>query len=209
MKILNKEKMRGQNLIKYALTERNVLSMMNCEFIVKLEFAFQNENKLFLLLEYCPSGNLSELLDEMMKFPEEIAKIYVAEILIAIEALHLNDIIYRDLKPDNIVLDAQGHCKLTDFGLSKEGVKDPRQADSFCGSIAYLAPEILEKTGHGKSVDWYLLGVLIVEMLTGVPPFFKPDKEEMFFQIINENYNPPDYLSKNAEDIILKVNPTF
>ena len=106
---------------------------------------------------------------------EHKARFYACEILLAIEELHTHDIIYRDLKPDNIVLDADGHAKLTDFGLSKEGVYDLENTKSFCGSYAYLAPEMVKKEGHGKSVDWYLLGVLIYEMLVGLPPYYDDD----------------------------------
>lgn len=107
---------------------------------------------------------------KLKKFDENTAKFYIAEILLAIEHLHKNNIIYRDLKPDNVVIDKNGHAKLTDFGLSKEEILDNTSTSSFCGSVAYLAPEMLNKTGHGKSVDWYLLGVLLYEMLNGLPP---------------------------------------
>ncbi len=90
--------------------------------------------------------------------------------------MHRKGIIFRDLKPDNVVLDCEGHCMLTDFGLSKEGVYDNKGAKSFCGSLAYLAPEMIKRTGHGKSVDWYLLGVMLYEMLVGVPPYYSTDK---------------------------------
>ena len=172
MKILSKSRIKSQNLFKYAMAERNVLSLTNHPFIVKLNFAFQTSNKLFLILDYCSNGDLSRHLIYEKRFSEERAKFYICEILLALEDLHQRGIIFRDLKPDNVVLDNEGHAKLTDFGLSKEGVYESDCAKSFCGSIAYLAPEMLKRSGHGKAVDWYLLGVLFYEMLVGIPPFF-------------------------------------
>jgi serine/threonine protein kinase len=120
---------------------------------------------------------LGKILQRERKFTEERARIYAAEILLALEDLHKRDIIYRDLKPDNVVLEEEGHAQLTDFGLSKEGVLEgAKGAKSFCGSVAYLAPEMLRRVGHGKSVDWYLLGVLLYEMVVGCPPYFSPKK---------------------------------
>ena len=117
-------------------------------------------------------GDLRHVLERYKRFSEERARVYAVEILLALEDLHKRDIIFRDLKPDNIVIDAEGHCLLTDFGLSKEGVKDNNTSGTFCGSKAYLAPEVLTRQGHGKSVDWYLFGVFIYEMLLGIPPYF-------------------------------------
>lgn len=133
-----------------------------------------------MILDYCPGGDLGKILFKNKRISEERAKVYLAEIVLALEHLHKKDIIYRDLKPDNVVLDEEGHVLLTDFGLSKEGVMDNLSAKSFCGSIAYLAPEMLRRTGHGKSVDWYLLGVLLYEMLVGVPPYFTSNREILF-----------------------------
>ena len=124
MKVLQKRKIMSHNLVKYALTERNVLSYTKHTFIVSLNYAFQTPEKLFLILDYCPGGDLGKVLEKEKHFDEERAKIYLAEILLALEDLHKRDIIFRDLKPENVVLDAQGHALLTDFGLSKEGVLD-------------------------------------------------------------------------------------
>lgn len=194
----------GQNLLKYAMTERTVLSYINHPFIVGLHFAFQTSEKLCLILDYCSGGDLSKHLKIERKFSEAKAKLYLSEIVLAIEELHKRDIIYRDLKPDNVVLDSEGHCKLTDFGLSKEGVLEQTSgARSFCGSIAYLAPEMLRKTGHGKAVDWYLLGVVFYEMLVGQPPFYAPTKEELFFNIEKGKLRLPQGLSPEANSLLI------
>ncbi len=176
MKVLSKQQTLSQNLLKYVLTERDVLSITTHPFIVRLNYAFQTNSKLYLILDYCPGGDLSEYIEREKRFTEERARIYLAEVLLALEDLHRRDIIYRDLKPDNVVLDEDGHALLTDFGLSKQGVMDNVTAKSFCGSVAYLAPEMLKRTGHGKAVDWYLFGVLMYEMLVGQPPYFHKDK---------------------------------
>lgn len=130
-----------------------------------------------MILDYCPGGDLGKIILKEKRLTEERAKIYLAEILLALEDLHKRNIIYRDLKPDNVVIDEYGHALLTDFGLSKEGILDNEAASSFCGSIAYLAPEMINGIGHGKSVDWYLLGVLLYEMLVGIPPYFCNNKD--------------------------------
>ena len=109
------------------------------------------------------------------RIPEEYARIYIGEIVLALECLHENNIIFRDLKPDNVVLDENGHAMLTDFGLSKQGVKD-NISRSFCGSLAYLAPEMLYRIGHTRMVDWYLLGVLLYELVIGATPYYSNKK---------------------------------
>ena len=126
---------------------------------------------------------MSRALHKDRRFDEERARMYLSEILLAIADLHKRDIIYRDLKPDNIVFDSKGHALVTDFGLSKENVSGPTQAKSFCGSPAYLAPEMLKRSGHGKSIDWYLLGVLLYEMLVGIPPYYSNNKEQLYENI--------------------------
>jgi tRNA A-37 threonylcarbamoyl transferase component Bud32 len=212
MKVLNKNKIMKHNLIKYALTERNVLSLTSHPFIVKLNWAFQTVEKLFLILDYCPGGDLGEHLQKERRFSEERSRIYLAEIVLALEDLHKRDIIFRDLKPDNIVLDPEGHAMLTDFGLSKEGVLDHAQgAKSFCGSVAYLAPEMLKRVGHGKAVDWYLLGVVFYEMLVGVPPYYANNREQLFYNIEKAPLKIPSYLSNESKSLLkglLQRNPT-
>jgi len=205
MKVLRKERIMGQNLLKYALAERNVLSLSHHPFIVKLNYAFQTSTKLFLILEYCPNGDLAKHLMLEKRFSEPRAKFYICEVILALENLHQRDIIFRDLKPDNVVLDKDGHCKLTDFGLSKEGVNENQFAQSFCGSIAYLAPEMLKKKGHGKAVDWYLLGVLFYEMLIGITPYFTGRKEDIFHNIEYGELKIPNFVSPEAAEILRRL----
>lgn len=202
MKILMKNKIMGQNLIKYAMTERNVMSYVKHPFIVSLRYSFQTDNKLYLILDYCSGGSLSTYLNKEKRFTEERAKIYLCEILLALEELHKRDIIYRDLKPDNVVIDSEGHALLTDFGLSKEGVMGKDSATSFCGSVAYLAPEILKRAGHGKAVDWYLLGVLLYEMIVGSPPFYSNNRNEMFLNIQKGKLKVPTSLSIECKNLL-------
>ena len=205
MKILHKRKIMGQNLVRYARTERDVLSYFDHPFIVSIAYAFQTPEKLYMILEYCPGGDLGSVLKREKKLSEERAKLYMAEIILALEELHKKDIIFRDLKPDNVVLDADGHAMLTDFGLSKEGVNNNSSAKSFCGSVAYLAPEVLRRQGHGKSVDWYLVGVLLYEMLVGIPPYFSSNKDQMFKNIKNGPLKMPERLTAETKDFIVKL----
>ncbi|CAK90218.1 unnamed protein product (macronuclear) [Paramecium tetraurelia] len=211
MKVLDKIMVLKQNLFPYAQTERNVLSMTSHPFIVKLRYAFQTTDKLIMMLDYCPGGDLGQLLEEEQRLPEEQVKNYICEIILALEDLHQRDIIYRDLKPENIVIDADGHAILTDFGLSKEGIFHASQgARSFCGSVAYLAPEMLKRKGHGKAVDWYLLGVVMYELLVGVPPYYDNEKDQLFDNIENATLKIPSFISfegRNLIKLLLKRNP--
>ena len=213
MKVLSKEKIFNQNLLKYAITERNVLSVSDHPFIVKLNYAFQTSSKLFLILDYCINGDLSKHLYYEKRFSETRAKYYICEIILALEHLHKLNIIFRDLKPDNVVLDNEGHVKITDFGLCKEGIFDGNYTKSFCGSMAYLAPEMILKNGYSKCVDWYLLGILFYEMLFGNPPFLSDNKDDLFKNILEKDENEiffPDYISKECQNFIkslLSKNP--
>ena len=202
MKVLSKSEIIGNNITRYALTEKNVMSKISHPFIVGLNYAFQTKELLYLILDYWPGGNMGELLDRLNNLPEDVAKIYAWEIILALEELHKHNIIYRDLKPDNVVIDEEGHLRLTDFGLSKEGIDDEFGTKSFWGSTAYLAPEVILRIGHGKPVDWYLLGVLIYEMLSGIPPFYSKDKKKMMRKIVRSQLIVPAFISIEARNIL-------
>eukprot|EP01029_Cantina_marsupialis_P007564 TRINITY_DN1847_c0_g1_i4.p1 TRINITY_DN1847_c0_g1~~TRINITY_DN1847_c0_g1_i4.p1 ORF type:complete len:415 (+),score=72.33 TRINITY_DN1847_c0_g1_i4:58-1302(+) len=168
MKVLDKKHVIDSQQVEHTMTERGILGKVAHPFIVKLHYAFQCRNKLYFVLDYCVGGELFFHLGKCGQFPEDRAKFYTAELALAIEHCHTNDVIYRDLKPENVMLDAEGHIKLTDFGLSKMNIQSNTQgANSFCGTAEYLAPEVLTRQGHGRAVDWWSLGTLLYEMLTG------------------------------------------
>ncbi|NXU21218.1 KS6B2 kinase, partial [Pardalotus punctatus] len=147
--------------------ERNILEAVKHPFIVDLIYAFQTGGKLYLILECLSGGELFMQLEREGIFLEDTACFYLGEITLALGHLHSHGIIYRDLKPENIMLNSQGHIKLTDFGLCKESIHDGAVTHTFCGTIEYMAPEILVRSGHNRAVDWWSLGALMYDMLTG------------------------------------------
>jgi serine/threonine protein kinase len=202
LKILRKSKIMHGNLLRYAVTERNVLSYIHHPYIVSLHFAFQTPAYLVLVLQYCPGGNLQQLIKRARRLPGPLTQFYTAEILLALIHLHQRNIVFRDLKPDNIVIDEEGHAILTDFGLSKEGVMHLHGTRSFCGSVAFLAPEILQRSGHGHTVDVYGLGVLLFDMYTGLPPFYHPDRTTLCNNIMAAQLHVPEYVPRVAASLI-------
>jgi serine/threonine protein kinase len=202
LKILKKKKIEQRNQKEHVRTERNILTEMNHPFLIKMAFAFQNEKKLYFALEYCPGGELFNLLQKRRRFSEEHARFYITQMIMALEHLHKYDIIYRDLKPENVLIDMDGYIRLTDFGLSKTGIAGNKGAYSVCGTPEYLAPEILFQRGHGKAVDWWTLGAILFEMLTGLPPFYTPNREELFQKIKYYALKYPPYLSPNVKNLL-------
>ncbi|VDO07254.1 unnamed protein product [Rodentolepis nana] len=185
-------------------TERNILELIKHPFLVQLHYAFQTPGKLYLVLEFLAGGELFTQLEKEGVFLEEQAIFYLSEIILAIGHLHSMGIVYRDLKPENILLDTEGHVKLTDFGLSKERV-DHDLTHTFCGTIEYMAPEILLRQGHGKSVDWWSLGTLMYDMLSGGPPFVGEDRKKTMEKVIRGRFQIAPYLSAEAKDLLRKL----
>ena len=202
MKVLKKENIVKRNQVEHTRTERSVLGYVRHPFVVGLQMAFQTRDKLFFVLDYCAGGELFCHLQRLGKFAEPRARFYTAELVLALAHVHALGVVYRDLKPENVLLDQRGHVRLTDFGLSKEGVTlHAKGAHSFCGTPEYLAPEILARRGHGRAVDWWSLGALLYEMLTGLPPFYSRDREKLFEGIKNGDLGYPSHLSNDAKAV--------
>jgi len=208
MKVLKKAtlKIRDRHRTKM---ERNILAEIRHPFIVTLHYAFQTEGKLYLILDFLRGGDLFTRLSKEVMFTEQDVKFYLAELALALDHLHSVGIIYRDLKPENILLDTEGHIKLTDFGLSKEAVDD-QKAYSFCGTVEYMAPEVVNRKGHTVAADWWSYGVLMFEMLTGSLPFHGGNRKETMQQILKAKLGMPQYLSPEAQGLLrllFKRNP--
>jgi len=203
--MLRKADIVKRNQVEHTQAERRVLESMEHPFIVNLAYAFQTPTKLYLVLEYCAGGELFFHLSRAGKFSESRAKFYTIEIMLALGYIHGNDVIYRDLKPENLLLNHEGHVKITDFGLSKEGISDNVSAQTMCGTPEYLAPEILNKKGHGRAVDWYSLGAIAYEMMTGLPPFYTRDRQKLFDRIRAGNLTYPSSVPPDAKDFMMKL----
>jgi serine/threonine protein kinase len=193
--------------IEHVRNEREVLrSVADHPFVVTLYQTFQTSSTIFMLLDYVRGGELFRHLRNVGRFTKREAVFYATEIVCALEALHAMHIVYRDLKPENILLDETGHIRLTDFGFSK------RVADrtwTMCGTPEYLAPEVIEGSGHGKSADWWSLGVLIYEMLVGHAPFVSATNNytEMYELILDGKFSFPDaaQLDAPSKDIVTRL----
>lgn len=206
MKVLKKDYIIRKNQVEHTKTERSVLGYVHHPFIVGLIMAFQTADKLFFVLDYCSGGELFFHLGKVGRFPESRAKFYAAQIVLALEYVHKRGIIYRDLKPENVLLDRYGNVRLTDFGLSKEGVSDHSSgANSFCGTPEYIAPEVLLRQGHGRAVDWWSLGALLYEMITGLPPFYSRNRETMFEKIMKADLTFPNQVGDHAKDLLSRL----
>ncbi|CAG9562571.1 unnamed protein product [Danaus chrysippus] len=207
MKVLKKATLKVRDRERTKM-ERNILVEMGHPFIVKLHYAFQTAGKLYLILDFLRGGDLFSRLSKEVMFTEEDVKFYLAELALALEHVHKLGIIYRDLKPENILLDADGHIALTDFGLSKLPPSD--KAYSFCGTVEYMAPEVVNRKGHTMAADWWSFGVLMFEMLTGNLPFHGSTRHETMTQILKAKLGMPSNLSEEAQSLLralFKRNP--
>ena len=204
MKILNKDFLTKNNMLKYAITECNILKKSSSPFIITLHYAFQTPDNLYMIIDYCPGGDLDTMI-QIRIFEESEAKFYIAELIMAIEYLHTNKILYRDLKPENILIYSDGHIKLSDFGLARENSTDGIVKKSFCGSPSYLSPEMIQKRESSTASDIYGIGAVLYEMLSGHTPFYGKDLRSLYTNIVAKKLLFPEFFSDTAKDLIKKL----
>ena len=199
LKMLKKSEVIRLKQVEHIKSERRILSEINHPFIVNTYTSFQDRTNLYLVMEYVIGGELFSQLRRKGRFSNSTACYYACEIILALDYLHSLDIVYRDLKPENLLFDKDGHIKLTDFGFAKK-IED--RTWTLCGTPEYLAPEIIQSKGHGKSVDWWALGILIYEMLVGFPPFSGASTLEIYKQILANEVTYPSHVDAKARDLI-------
>mmetsp|Transcript_18474 Transcript_18474/g.33268 ORF Transcript_18474/g.33268 Transcript_18474/m.33268 type:complete len:322 (+) Transcript_18474:48-1013(+) len=200
LKILKKGELVKQKQVDHVINEFRVLRVLDHPFVVNLRGIAQDNCYLVFALDYVPGGELFTYLRRASKFDSATAAVYAAQVICVFEYLHSQDIIYRDLKPENLLLDTNGYLKLTDFGFAK--FLSSGRTFTLCGTPGYLAPEILLNRGHGKPVDWWALGVLIYEMLTGAEPFADDDPMSVYRKILSGKVSYPRDFNKDAKSLV-------
>ncbi|KAL2916396.1 cytochrome c oxidase subunit 1 [Polyrhizophydium stewartii] len=200
MKMLRKVEVVRLKQVEHINSEKNILASVKFPFIVNLLCTFQDERNVYMLEEYVVGGEMFSHLRRAGRFSNEMTKFYAAQITLALAYLHSMDIIYRDLKPENLLLDHDGNIKLTDFGFAK--IVHDRHVVRL---VQYLAPEIIQSKGHGKAVDWWALGILIFEMLAGYPPFFDDNPFGIYEKILQGRIVFPPHFDPEAKDLIKKL----
>ncbi|XP_078217926.1 microtubule-associated serine/threonine-protein kinase 3 isoform X20 [Callithrix jacchus] len=223
IKKINKQNLMLRNQIQQVFVERDILTFAENPFVVSMFCSFETRRHLCMVMEYVEGGDCATLLKNMGPLPVDMARMYFAETVLALEYLHNYGIVHRDLKPDNLLITSLGHIKLTDFGLSKIGLmsmatnlyeghieKDAREFidKQVCGTPEYIAPEVIFRQGYGKPVDWWAMGVVLYEFLVGCVPFFGDTPEELFGQVVSDEIMWPDgdeALPADAQDLITRL----
>lgn len=209
MKSIRKDVVIEHEQLDNLRLEKHILLCVEHPFLVAMEFVFQKESRIYFLMNFVKGGELFKHLTDVRRFDEDRAKFYGAQVALALGYLHSSKILYRDLKPENILMGEDGYIKLADFGLAK--LLGDEVANSFCGTPEYLSPEMINGTGHDHTLDWWALGVLIYEMIIGIPPFYNQNKHKMYYLIENGTIRWPDpvkhgiNVSEEAKDLISKL----
>ena len=199
MKVLKKSQVVDSGQVEHTKAERDILARSTHPFLIALRYAFQSKNKLYLIMEYLDGGELFTHLRKYRSLPEEWLRFYGAEIISAFSYLHSKGIAYRDLKPENVIMEGSGHIKLTDFGLAKELGEG---TETLCGTPAYSAPEMLKGKIYGLEVDLWAFGILLYELATGTTPFYHKNRVFMCKKIIHESPNFPEHFSSELKDLL-------
>uniref|UniRef100_A0AAQ4RXP8 Protein kinase domain-containing protein n=1 Tax=Gasterosteus aculeatus aculeatus TaxID=481459 RepID=A0AAQ4RXP8_GASAC len=204
MKRVSKKHIVAKRQEEHMLFEKKILKATQCNFIVSLHAAFKDTRYIYMVMEFCVGGEIWTKLKEVGRFDEPIAMFCTACVVEAYAYLHKKNIMYRDLKPENLMLDIKGYVKLVDFGFSKEMVHGDKTY-SFVGTPEYMAPEIIKNQGHDFAVDFWSLGVLIYELLVGSPPFSSSEPQKIYAKILDGVLKYPPYMSEAARSIISKM----